>query len=210
MPSRWSRRSRTFDLTTARFVVISKSGGTPETLVQALAALDAVQGGGPGRAHSRAVPRRHRARDAARPTACALCSRRSAFRMLDHHPGIGGRFSGADQRRPAAGDGARARCAGGARGRPERGRACWPPRPRAICSGASAPRSPSAWPRERGIRAQVMMPYATGWGASPPGSCSCGPRASARTGRARRRSPASGRSISTASCSFSWTGRASI
>ena len=37
-----------------------------------------------------------------------------------------------------------------------------------------------------------MMPYATGSGASPPGSRSCGPRAWARTVRARRPSPASG------------------
>ena len=77
-----------------RFIVISKSGGTPETLVQALAALEAVKDAG----LEKRIPelflgvtepagRRQGA------TACARCSSSTAFRCLDHHPGIGGRFS---------------------------------------------------------------------------------------------------------------------
>ena len=41
-----------FDLDTTRFLVVSKSGGTPETLAQLLAALDALTAGG-GRPRSR-------------------------------------------------------------------------------------------------------------------------------------------------------------
>ena len=51
------------DLKTSRFIVISKSGGTPETIVQVIAAHGCRAPGGAGRSHPRAVPRRHRARD---------------------------------------------------------------------------------------------------------------------------------------------------
>jgi glucose-6-phosphate isomerase len=81
------------DLKTTRFVVISKSGGTPETLVQILAAIDAVRAAGleaqipdlflavtepaaPGKANGLR----------------ALCDSFS-IPMLDHDPNIGGRFS---------------------------------------------------------------------------------------------------------------------
>ena len=49
-----SRRQRASSIT-------SKSGGTPETLVQALAALAAVKAAGLEKPHARAVPRHHRA-----------------------------------------------------------------------------------------------------------------------------------------------------
>jgi glucose-6-phosphate isomerase len=82
------------DLKTTRFVVISKSGGTPETLVQALAAIDAARAAGledrlpelflavteppePGKANGLR----------------ALCER-FGIAVLDHDPNIGGRFSG--------------------------------------------------------------------------------------------------------------------
>lgn len=83
----------TLDLATTRFVVTSKSGGTVETLAQAVAALDAVNKAGladripsmflgltepdmPGRSNGlRALFAAH------------------AIPMLEHHTGIGGRFS---------------------------------------------------------------------------------------------------------------------
>ena len=131
--------------------------------------------------------------------------------LLDHHPGIGGRFSVLHQRRPAAGHGARARCARRARRRPRGGRCADGRRiARAASRRRRARRSPSALARERGIRAQVMMPYSRPARAlRAPGSRSCGRRASARAARARRRSPASAPSTSTASCSSSWTARTS-
>src|SRR5207253_4643125 len=82
-----------FALANTRFVVISKSGGTPETLVQALAALGAIKAAGlaqrapelflgitepavPGKANGlRALFEAH------------------GIPILDHHPGIGGRYS---------------------------------------------------------------------------------------------------------------------
>ena len=111
----------TFDLDTARFVVTSKSGGTPETLAQTLAAMSALAGSGPGGAHSRAVPRHHRA-------ARRRQGQRSARSVRGaRHPGAGAQprhrrpLLGADQRRPAAGSGARPRCARGASRRAQRG-----------------------------------------------------------------------------------------
>src|SRR5262245_52657599 len=82
-----------FDLAVTRFVLTSKSGGTPETLVQALAALAAVKEVGlaarlpelflgitepaiPGKANGlRTLLEAH------------------AIPILDHHPDIGGRYS---------------------------------------------------------------------------------------------------------------------
>ena len=63
-------------LKTSRFVAISKSGGTGETLMQTIAALDAVKA---RQARSaRSFPRHHRAgQSPASPTACAICFRRT-------------------------------------------------------------------------------------------------------------------------------------
>ena len=151
-------RARLLRSRRTRFVVTSKSGGTPETLVQALAAMGAVkeaglearmpelflgitEGAAPGRANGlRTLLEAH------------------GIPILEHHPGIGGRYSvftnvgllpamarGLDARAVRAGardvvdalmaaDAARSR-------RPGRG-------------------GRRGMARERGIRAQVMMPYA--------------------------------------------------
>lgn len=82
------------DLKTTRFVVISKSGGTPETLVQVLAAIDAVRNAGltdriPELFLAVTEPEAAGASNGLR----ALCTR-LAIPMLDHDPKIGGRFSG--------------------------------------------------------------------------------------------------------------------
>ena len=82
------------DLKTSRFIVISKSGGTPETLVQATTAIDAVRKAElaeriPELFLAVTEPATKGARNGLR----ALCE---AFSIptLDHDPNIGGRFSG--------------------------------------------------------------------------------------------------------------------
>jgi glucose-6-phosphate isomerase len=82
------------DLKTARFVVISKSGGTPETLVQISAAIEAVRQAG----LAANIPELFLA--VTEPAAGgkanglrALCEHFS-IPVLDHDPKIGGRFSG--------------------------------------------------------------------------------------------------------------------
>lgn len=78
------------DLTTTRFLAVSKSGGTPETVVQMVVALDALERAGlepaahmvaltePGGPEKNAVRR--------------LASRHKLI-VLDHDPGVGGRYS---------------------------------------------------------------------------------------------------------------------
>ena len=82
------------DLKSSRFVVISKSGGTPETLVQVTSAIDAVRKAGlaeriPELFLAITEPVTKGAKNGLR----ALCE---AFSIptLDHDPNIGGRFSG--------------------------------------------------------------------------------------------------------------------
>ncbi|HSD91759.1 MAG TPA: glucose-6-phosphate isomerase [Methyloceanibacter sp.] len=82
------------DLKTTRFVVISKSGGTPETLVQALTAIDAVRTAGlaeriPELFLVVTEPKGQGASNGLR----ALCES-IGIPVLDHDPNIGGRFSG--------------------------------------------------------------------------------------------------------------------
>ena len=82
------------DLKTSRFVVISKSGGTPETLVQITAAIEAVRQAG----LAAKIPELFLA--VTEPPAKgksnglrALCQH-FTIPVLDHDPDIGGRFSG--------------------------------------------------------------------------------------------------------------------
>jgi glucose-6-phosphate isomerase len=81
------------DLKTTRFVVISKSGGTPETLVQIAAAIDVVRKAGledriPELFLAVTEPAKGRAKNGLR----ALCED-FGIPVLDHDPNIGGRFS---------------------------------------------------------------------------------------------------------------------
>lgn len=88
------RALASLDLGSTRFVIISKSGGTPETLAQAVAALGAVREAGLGDRIPRLFlgladpPRAGAALSGLRALAADL-----AFPVLDHEPGIGGRFS---------------------------------------------------------------------------------------------------------------------
>lgn len=82
------------DLKSTRFVVISKSGNTPETLVQAIAALDAVRKAGladhiPELFLAVTEPQTPGVKNGLR----ALCES-FGIPSLDHDPKIGGRFSG--------------------------------------------------------------------------------------------------------------------
>ena len=82
------------DIKTTRFVVISKSGNTPETLVQIIAAIEAVRIEGladrvPELFLALTEPKAPCVSNGLR----ALCQAFS-IPMLDHDPGIGGRFSG--------------------------------------------------------------------------------------------------------------------
>lgn len=82
-----------FDLETTRFVVTSKSGGTAETLTQALVALKAIEEAGLKDKVSKLFlgvtePAKEGKRNALRDLFGGL-----GVEMLDHHTGIGGRFS---------------------------------------------------------------------------------------------------------------------
>jgi glucose-6-phosphate isomerase len=155
------RALASLDLATTRFVIISKSGGTPETLAQAVAALGAVKAAGLG---SR-IPRMFLA--LADPPAAS--DRLSGLRalaadlsipVLDHEPGIGGRFSVLTNvgLLPAIARGLDVRAL-------RRGAA-------AVVEGLLAAPEPAAFApavgaaaaiglaKARGIRVNVMMPYA--------------------------------------------------
>jgi glucose-6-phosphate isomerase len=149
----------TFDLATARFVVTSKSGGTPETLAQALAAMAALRAAGLearipdlflGITEPRAAGKANGLRD---------LFEAHGIPVLEHHTGIGGRFSGLTNVGliPALARGLDVRAVrAGAR---------------SVVQAMMGAASPFAFPpavgaavavalaRERGVRAHVMMPY---------------------------------------------------
>ena len=149
-----------FDLAATRFVLTSKSGGTPETLVQALAALAATKDAGlagrlpelflgitepaiPGKANGlRALLEAH------------------AIPILDHHPDIGGRYSVFTNvgLLPAMARGLDALAVrAGARHVVSALMAAKSPREFLPALGAAIA---VGMARERGVRAQIMMPYA--------------------------------------------------
>jgi glucose-6-phosphate isomerase len=149
-----------FDLDTARFVVTSKSGGTPETLVQALAALDAVKRAGleqriPALFLGITEPKRD-----GKPNGLRQLFEAHGITLLDHHTGIGGRFSvltnvgllpalarGLDIRALRAG----AQRVIEAMLSAQEPQDCAPAVGAALAVGLA---------RERGVRTLVMMPYA--------------------------------------------------
>ena len=195
--------------TTTRFVAISKSGGTGETLMQTIAALDGGEGGRPRSAHPDmflGITEPAKAGKAQRPARSAW--RASASRMLDHDPGVGGRFSVLTNVGLLPAAVSVSTSARSAPAPPRRWRRCWRASPPPTCRPRSAPRSSVAL-RAHGKTIAVLMAYADRLRAlHHAGTCSSGPKASARTARARRRSARSGRSISTASCSSTSPARA--
>src|SRR5215472_15519923 len=88
-PVTWSEALARFDLKTTRFVVISKAGGTAETLIQALTAADAIEKAGGGKYlkhHFLAItePKKSALKDFADSIGAPV---------LDHPTGVGGRYS---------------------------------------------------------------------------------------------------------------------
>jgi len=88
-PVTYERALKTADLRSTRFVAISKSGGTPETLAQTLVATDALRTAGYGGALTRhfvviTEPKDSPLRRFAASVGCPV---------LDHPTGIGGRYS---------------------------------------------------------------------------------------------------------------------
>ncbi len=81
------------DLESTRFVVISKSGGTAETLSQAITALDAVKTAGLAAEIPNYFLGVTEPAEAGRENGLRALFNHHQIPMLDHHPGIGGRFS---------------------------------------------------------------------------------------------------------------------
>ena len=149
----------TFDVATARFVVTSKSGGTPETLAQTLAALSAMRAAGleariPALFLGITEPRVAGKTNGLRDLFEGL-----GIPVLEHNTGIGGRFSGLTNvgLLPALARGLDVRAVrAGAR---------------SVVDAMMAVDSPLAFPpavgaalavaltKERSIRTHVMMPY---------------------------------------------------
>jgi len=88
-PWSWQESLASFDLKTTRFVVISKSGGTAETLFQALTAADAIEKAGGGKWL------KHHFVAITEPKKSALTDFADSIGApkLDHPLGIGGRYS---------------------------------------------------------------------------------------------------------------------
>jgi glucose-6-phosphate isomerase len=147
------------DLRSARFVVISKSGGTPETLVQALAALAAVKAAGLDKHIPEMFLGVTEPKVAGKPNGLRTLFEQAGIPCLDHHTGIGGRFSVLTNvgLLPAIARGLDARAVrAGARAVVDRLMGAESPRGFAPAEGAAVA---VGLARERGIRAQVMMPY---------------------------------------------------
>ena len=149
-----------FDLGKTRFIVISKSGGTPETLVQALAALGAVKEAGLARRIPQMFLGVTEPKAEGKRNGLRTLFEAHGIPLLDHHTGIGGRFSVLTNvgliAAMARGLDARAVRAG-ARDVVDALMAAKSPRHFAPAEGAAIA---VALARERGIRAHVMMPYA--------------------------------------------------
>jgi glucose-6-phosphate isomerase len=78
-------------LKTSRFVTVSKSGGTGETLMQTIAALDALKAAGLD-PHNHVLGITEPAK-AGKANGLRTLLSRYDIRMMDHNPGVGGRFS---------------------------------------------------------------------------------------------------------------------
>jgi glucose-6-phosphate isomerase len=149
----------TIDLNYTRFVVTSKSGGTSETLAQAIAALSAVKAKG----MEKLIPKMFLGiTEPAKPgKANGLRDLFSSLGipMIEHHTGIGGRFScltnvGLLPAIAAGVDAAAVRA--GARSVVEAMLSAKSPADFAPAVGAA---TAVALSKERGIRTLVMMPY---------------------------------------------------
>lgn len=154
------RALTSFDLSRTRFVVVSKSGGTPETMVQAVCALQAATAAG----LASQIPRLFLGVTEP-PQPGKTNPLRSLFEsygipLLDHHTGVGGRFSGLTNvgLLPALARGIDVRALrGGAKAVIDEMLAAKHPRDFAPAVGAA---TAIGLNKDRGIRVMVMMPYA--------------------------------------------------
>jgi glucose-6-phosphate isomerase len=149
-----------FELAKTRFVIISKSGGTPETLVQALAALGAVKAAGLEKRSSELFLGITEAAAPGKANGLRTLLEARGAPILDHHPGIGGRYSVFTNvgLLPAMARGLDARAVrAGARDVVDALMAASRPSEFAPAQGAAIA---VGLARDRGIKAQVVMPYA--------------------------------------------------
>ncbi len=147
------------DLPTTRFVVTSKSGNTPETLVQAIAALDAFAKAGLKDRISASFLGVTEPATAGRKNGLRQLFEGMSIPLLEHHTGIGGRYSALTNvgLLPALARGLDVHAI-------RRGA-------KMVADGLRARPLPMAYPpalgaalavglsKSRGIRVQVMMPY---------------------------------------------------
>lgn len=150
----------TFDLAATRFVVTSKSGGTPETLVQALAALGAAKAAGLEKRIPELLLGITEPAVPGRPNGLRTLFEMHGIPILDHHPGIGGRYSVFTNvgLLPAMARGLDAGAVrAGAREVVDALMAAKRPHDLPAAQGAAVA---VGLARDRGIKAQVVMPYA--------------------------------------------------
>ncbi|MEZ5774075.1 MAG: glucose-6-phosphate isomerase [Hyphomicrobiaceae bacterium] len=148
------------DLPTCRFVAISKSGGTAETLVQTIAALSAVRARHPGLDPAALFLGLTEPDTAAGPNGLKRLLAGFNIATLDHDPGVGGRFSVLTNvgLLPAIAMGLDPRAVRrGAAGLLDRLRSCARPADFPPAVGAAVA---VALASGRGVVVEVMMPYA--------------------------------------------------
>ncbi len=154
------RALASFDLSSTRFVVVSKSGGTPETMVQAVSALQAVVAAGLGPQLPRLFLGVTEPAQSGKTNALRSLFESYGISLLDHHTGIGGRFSGLTNvgLLPALARGLDVHALrGGAKAVVDTLLTAKHPRDFAPAVGAA---TAIGLNRDRGIRVMVMMPYA--------------------------------------------------
>jgi glucose-6-phosphate isomerase len=154
------RALASFDLSRTRFVVVSKSGGTPETMVQAVSALQAVIAAGLEPQIPRLFLGVTEPSQSGKTNALRSLFESYGIPLLDHHTGIGGRFSGLTNvgLLPALARGLDVHALrGGAKAVVDALLAAKHPRDFAPAVGAA---TAIGLNRDRGIRVMVMMPYA--------------------------------------------------
>jgi glucose-6-phosphate isomerase len=148
------------DLEGTRFVVTSKSGGTAETLAQVITTLSALEAAGLGNEIRRMFLGVTEPEAEGRSNGLRALFRSLGIPMLEHHTGIGGRFSCLTNvgLLPALARGLDARAIrGGAREVVQAMLAATSPADFAPAVGAA---SMVALAKTRGVRTLVMMPYA--------------------------------------------------
>ena len=151
---------KSLDLAATRFVVISKSGGTPETLTQAVAAIGAVRAAG----LEAEIPRMFLGLSdpavGAKLSGLRILCQAFKIPVLEHPPGIGGRFSALTNvgLLPAIVRGLDVRAVrAGAKAVVDTMLAAANPAAFAPAVGAAVA---VGLARERGIRVNIMLPYA--------------------------------------------------